>query len=202
MTPATDQDTIVGSTVDDVRSLEETARFFRVSVPTMRRWIADGCPVMEKGSSGQAYKLRLRAVAAWRNEQEASAAAEEEEKAAVNAQLALELLGGVSAADPETVGLTPKQRDAIVLAELNAIKLGIARKEWVRFETGRSYVARAFQQLRARIRSIPDRLAIKFGWTEDVTAAFLEELDLALDDCAAEMDGMHAALTAEGDASS
>jgi len=52
-------------TREEIRGLEETARFFEVSVPTIKSWIVDGYAVKQKGGNGVAYQVELRKVAKW-----------------------------------------------------------------------------------------------------------------------------------------
>jgi phage terminase Nu1 subunit (DNA packaging protein) len=181
----------------DLRTQEETARFFGVSVPTVKRWIADGCPVVEKGSNGVAYRLSLRAVADWRKAREEAERAAEEAKAAADAQLAMELLGGDAVAEP-TAGLSGRQKGELIRAELDAIRLGRERGELVRFEDARSHIARAGHQLTTAVRTLPDALAGEFGWSEEVTAKVVTYVDNVLNDFADALDGLAAAL--RGDA--
>lgn len=39
-------------------NLDDTARFFSVSVPTVKTWIFDGCPVLERGGAGRSAFAR------------------------------------------------------------------------------------------------------------------------------------------------
>lgn len=49
-------------------SLRESAKFFRVDVSTIRRWVQIGCPCLALGSVGRGHGtlLDLEAVARWR----------------------------------------------------------------------------------------------------------------------------------------
>src|SRR5260221_9566135 len=82
-----------GEAPDDLRNIEEAARFFDVTPPTVRAWIGDGCPVWRKGSNGVGYELSLRAIAGWRQGKADEADRAAIAKAEQSAQLALELLG-------------------------------------------------------------------------------------------------------------
>lgn len=180
-------------TPDDLRSLEETARFFDVSVPTVRTWIKDGCPVAEQGGNGRAYGLSLRAVADWRRGLAEAEAAEAERKRAADAQLGLELLGsgGMALQDAGAgAGMTPKQRAEWLRAEMDAAKLAVMRGELVRADDLRQAVADAFARCKARLRSMPDTLARNLGWDEAATLACLGQVDGALEDLANDLAGI------------
>lgn len=45
----------------------ELAKAFDVSVNTIDKWLARGCPYVEKGTNGKEYEFDLKAVMAWRN---------------------------------------------------------------------------------------------------------------------------------------
>ena len=47
----------------------ELARAFKVTEPAFARWVADGCPCVEKGANGRRYKFLISQVRAWRAEQ-------------------------------------------------------------------------------------------------------------------------------------
>lgn len=46
----------------------ELAQAFDTTEPTVDRWIAAGCPVVERGSNGQPYKFLGSQVRTWRTE--------------------------------------------------------------------------------------------------------------------------------------
>ena len=58
----------------EVRLLKDTAGFFRVSEPTVRGWIDEGCPAVERSSNGVSDKLNLNEAHAWREARKVAAA--------------------------------------------------------------------------------------------------------------------------------
>lgn len=175
----------MGLAVSDLRSLADTAAFFAVSQPTMRRWIDAGCPVAEKGASGVAYKLDLRAVAAWRADQREAEDSAATARAERDAQLRLDLLGpDALTVETGAAALTPKQRADALAAEVARTKLAILRREQVPAEPVKLLLAEAFALLKTRLRQIPDVLAPEIGLTETQANRAAEMIDDALADTA------------------
>jgi phage terminase Nu1 subunit (DNA packaging protein) len=171
--------------VSDLRSLAETAAFFGVSQPTVRRWIEGGCPVAEKGSNGVAYKLDLHAVAAWRADQRQAEDAAERERADRDAQLRLELLGADAlTVQPDAAALTARQRADALAAEVARTKLAQMRRELVSAEGVALLLSDALSTLKTRIRQIPDVLGAELALTDTQTTRIAELLDEALADAA------------------
>ena len=87
----------MNETVKHARNLEEAAAHFGVSVPTLRRWLARGAPVVCQGGNGVAYRIDLQAMAVSQKEWTAAAARAREEcderRAERDSKLQLELLG-------------------------------------------------------------------------------------------------------------
>lgn len=179
----------------DLRSLAETATFFRVSQPTVRRWIEAGCPVSSKGANGVAYQLDLAAVTAWRRDQDLAADAEAQARAERDAQLRLELLGP-QALTVETDGaaLTARQRADALQAEVARTRLGAMRRELVPAEPMALALSETLGLLKARLRQIPDALAPELGLNETQASRMLALIDDSLNDTA---DAIEALLTDE-----
>jgi phage terminase Nu1 subunit (DNA packaging protein) len=171
---------------DDLRNIEETARFFDVTAPTVRAWIADECPVWRKGSNGVGYELSLRAVAGWRQGKADEAERRAAEKAAQNSQLALELIGADGLAGEEAARLTPKQQADALAAELARVRLAKERGELVRAASVQLDLLRGLTLIRDRLRALPDRLAGALGWREEETSRAVDEIDNFLEELAAE----------------
>jgi phage terminase Nu1 subunit (DNA packaging protein) len=171
---------------EDLRNIEETARFFDVTPPTVRAWIGDGCPVYRKGSNGVGYALSLRAVAGWRQGKADEAEREAEAKAKQSAQLALELLGDDGLAGEDAVRLTPKQQAEALAAELARVRLAKERGELVRAASVQLDLLRALTLIRDRVRALPDRLATALGWREEEASRCVAEIDNFLEELAAE----------------
>ncbi len=169
--------------MSDLRSLADTAAFFSVSQPTLRRWIDSGCPVAEKGASGVAYKLDLHAVAAWRADQRSAEDTAALARAERDAQLRMELLGpDALTVQPEGEALTPKQRADALAAEVARTRLAQMRRELVNAEEFRLLLSDLLALVKTRFRQAPDMLAAQMGLTEPQIAVFAEFVDEILND--------------------
>lgn len=173
----------LGDVADDERSLEEVAAFFDKSEPTVRDWIMKGgCPVVQRGGRGVAYKLSLRAVAAWLDEARQRQRAEVDRKRATDEQLRMELLGADGSALPELApGLSPRETAEALAAEVNRTKLAEMRGDLVRASGIEAAIAEAFKLFQEGVRLIPERLAEQFQMADDQADALLEGLDGELD---------------------
>ncbi len=179
--------------MDDLRSLAETAAFFGVSQPTVKRWIDAGCPVAEKGSNGIAYQMDLAAVAGWRRDQDVQAEADAQARAERDAQLRLELLGPHAlTVDPDAPALSPRQRADALQAEVSRTRLGAMRRELVPAEPMALALSEVLALLKQRLRQLPDALAPELGLSESQSARMLDLVDDALNDTA---DAIEALLT-------
>lgn len=141
----------------------ELARLFRVSVPTIDRWIQQGCPIIEGGSNGVAYQFDVRAVKAWRGEVE-----ERERQAATERQEQL------NAAQAELFGageqLAPQGIDNIVEflnAERLALMVGKQKGELVAREDVRNDYAAMFGVMRQQMLGWAATLARTAGLTPE-----------------------------------
>ncbi len=168
----------------ELRSLEETARFFDISVPTLRAWIKDGCPVDQHGGNGVAYRLDLLKVGAWRRSREQAQRQEAEQRAARDQQLRMDLLGSEALGANDETTLTATARAAAMREELDRTKLAELRRELVSAADTKLLMAQVFGQLRMKIRNIPDELGDEFGLTEAQQEAMLDRIDEALTDIA------------------
>jgi phage terminase Nu1 subunit (DNA packaging protein) len=173
------------SDVADLRSLAEAATFFGVSQPTVRKWIETGCPVAEKGASGVAYKLDLRAVAEWRDGERRAEEDAERLKAERDSQLRLELLGGQALTiDEGNASLSPRARADALQAEVAATKLAQLRRSLVEAEPMKLYLSEVLATLKTRLRQIPDTAAPEMGLTDAQQVRLGELIDDALNDTA------------------
>ena len=169
-----------------IRGLEETAAFFDVSVQTVKRWAADGCPVVKEGGNGVRYELDLRAVHDWRREQDEARAADAETRAEEETQLRLELVGADMLPDAEGGGqaLTPKARRDALQAELSKVKLAELRRELVRADDVAMEMAQAFSLLSARMLAMPDHMGAELGLAEDQIETMRDLIEDVLNDAA------------------
>ena len=199
-----DQDAAMdGAQPDDVRSLSETARFFSVSDPTVASWIRGGCPVLEGGRSGVPYKLSLRAVAAWRQGQAEAEAEAAEARAKADQQLQMELLGDSSAlagmSGAEGGKVSPRDKAALIEAELKAIRLAKERRELVSADEVRMGLAAAMAVIRDGMLSLPDRLSNTLELSEADIVALVEEIEATLNDAADQVARLEGTLTGGGE---
>lgn len=172
-------------TIDDVRNLDETARFFDVSVNTVKAWIGDGCPVVQRGANGVAYQLSLRQVAEWRDGLRREAEEDAARKLAAENQLRLELGGILAPPDMAAgAGSNARLRKEVIEAELQEMKLARERGELIPFDRVASWVARAGRVFAASVQAIPDQIADEFGFEDAVALAMRAKIEAALNDLA------------------
>lgn len=151
---------IGGARRDDapiIRNLEETADFFRVVPKTLRDWIKKGCPIVRGGSPGVPYELDLRAVRAWREQVEASAAAETERRRAEEDQYRLEIFGE-DLGEEVTGGLSGAKLREEVEARRRLMLLERERGNLVRRSDVEIEWTATLARVAARVRTIPDEL--------------------------------------------
>lgn len=174
----------------ELRGLQETARLFGISAPTLREWIIEGCPVYEQGSNGVAYKLNIYDVRAWKAARDGERAEADAAQAVRDAQFAFELLGDDQLPDPTgAVGgrLSSKQRAELMRAEKDKIEIATRRRELVRAADVAGDLTRAFALLSARLLSMPDRLGTEFGLDDEAVEKLRERMGDALNDAADEI---------------
>lgn len=190
-----------GDDGDAVRNLSETADFFGVSVPTVKEWIKRGCPVLEGGSNGVAYRLDLRQVNAWRQGELERAAEERAAREEANRQLALELFGDNLLAPADGPTLTPKQMQELATARKALILVEREQGRLVKADEMALAVTGAFKRMADRLRLVPDELQRRHGLDADVVSHIADQVDDALNDLADELEAAAAAeLERGGDA--
>ena len=169
---------------DEIRGLDRTARIFEVSVPTVKSWIVDGCPVKEKGGNGVAYKLDLRKVAKWLKDRQDERDQREADHAAQDTQLKLELLGKDQLPEIGDGKLSVKARAEALKAEIDKIKLAQLRRQLVDSDEMRLQLVDLFKEIRDRLRILPDDMAYEFDFDDDQAQAMLDKIDDFLNDLA------------------
>lgn len=169
-----------------LRTLEETAHFFEVSMPTLRSWLASGCPVRERGGPGKPYQLSLKEVAEWRKGLQDKAVEDKRLAMEEEAQLRMALVGDDMLPDPGgsqgSRALSPAQRKDALQAELQKVKLAKERRELVLASEVQVIWSRANAEVRERLRALPDQMGLRFGFTDDQADAMLEMVDDVLTD--------------------
>ncbi|MBF0270330.1 MAG: DUF1441 family protein [Alphaproteobacteria bacterium] len=178
----------------EIRNLSETARFFGITDPTLKRWIEDGCPVEKKGGNGVSWELDLRKVADWRRGLEAEEQRKLLDRAESDAQLRLELLGGDQLPEFTDDGglgkLSARGRAEIIRAEMDKVKLSQLRRTLVPADEVRADQVRLFALIRDRMRSLPDDLGHRFGLMPEQVDEALHMIDEMLDDLATDIESM------------
>lgn len=162
-----------------IRGLEETAHLFRFSVPTIRTWIAKGCPVVQEGGQGRAYELDVRAVAEWLKACGYAAGVMDKKRQENDEQLRLELLGTDALDQPHegTTRLSPTMKKELLQAEVASVKLAEKRRQLVSADAVLLEWTRANSTMRDRLRQVPDMLQRQFGLSDEQTAAVLDVID-------------------------
>jgi phage terminase Nu1 subunit (DNA packaging protein) len=168
----------------DLRNLEETARLFDVSVPTVRDWIAKGCPVDTKGGNGVAYMLCVQDVKAWRDAETRAAEQDAAEKAARDTQLRLDILGPGSMTGSDEAALTARARADILAAEMARVKLAQLRRELVPADQVQFLLAQILNELKTNLRAMPDQVGKDLGLDDAVVDRMIEMVDGHLEDAA------------------
>lgn len=162
-----------------IRGLEETALLFRFSVPTIRTWIAKGCPVVQEGGQGRAYELDVRAVSDWLKACGYAAGVMDRKRQENDEQLRLELLGTAALDQPHdgTVRLSTTMKKELLQAEVASVKLAEKRRQLVPADAVLLEWTRANSTMRDRLRQIPDMLQRQFGLSDEQTAAAMDVID-------------------------
>ncbi|EME71399.1 hypothetical protein H261_03283 [Paramagnetospirillum caucaseum] len=177
----------------EIRNLEETAKFFGISVPTLKSWVDRGCPVVKRGGNGVAWEFELHAAAEWlrgerkREEDDAVFSAERD------SQLKFDLLGQDTLPDPYGGGsasMTAKARAEALRAELDKVKLAQMRRELVRADDVRDDLSQVMALVRDRLRTLPDDLGRRYGLDGDQVEDCVEMVDDLLNSLADSIDGL------------
>lgn len=179
-----------------IRGLEETAHLFKFSVPTIRTWIAKGCPVVQEGGQGRAYELDARAVSEWLKACGYAAGVQDKQRADNDEQLRLELLGDSALDQPHSneVRLSPTAKRDLLQAEVASVKLAEKRRQLVSADGVLLEWTRANSTLRDRLRQLPDMLQRQFALSDEQTAAALDIIDDTLIELARTLEELPEAL--------
>lgn len=108
------------------------------SINTLKAWIRQGCPVVERGGPGKPWKIRIGDVLSWR-----------EEKAALSA------IGNTSQIDTEE----GKRRKVVAEAALCELELAKKKGEVVLIDEVAAIVGEDYARCRAKLLAIPSKLA-------------------------------------------
>ncbi len=126
-----------------VGTKSDAAEFFGVSLPTINAWLARGCPVLQRGSRGVAWRLDLRDIAEWYFK---PAIQEDEEPF-----------------DPEAAGVSPKDRKDWYDSEKKKRELEIIDGLHVPSGEYELEISRVIKSMANFIEILPDRLEREAG---------------------------------------
>lgn len=140
----------------------QLAEMIGVAMPTVDHWVRIGCPVAKRGTKGVSYQFNTADVVAWREEQARTAAA------------------GSATDDVKEL----QRRRLQAQTELAELELAKARSEVAPLRQFERAMADAFAEVRANLRTIPNRVTrMIVGETDEarIKRLLLEEIDQALD---------------------
>lgn len=157
-----------------IANRKEAAKVFRISEPTLDRWIDDGCPVVEKGGHGRSYMIDLDQVEAWREKvlEEAAVAQAEREKKLSEFQNQLDLDLGQNDEDQGRLKLTKEYYET----EAKRMDLEIRRGGLVRAGDVEKVFLDVFGMLSERLQSLPDYLERAAGLDAQTTILITEQV--------------------------
>lgn len=144
---------------------QELSQAMGISLPTVDRWIRDGCPVKQRGAKGVAWEFNLPDIVAWWGERQRQAAA------------------GDAPTDIEDA----KRRKIAAEAALAELELAKAKSEVAPIRDFERAQAAAFAAIRANVMNVPQRVVIQLlGETDETTfkQKLRAELTLALETAA------------------
>lgn len=165
-------------------NLGEMARIAGVSEPTIRRWIAEGCPVKSRGGNGVAYELDPDAVKDWRTERDRNADAAEAERQRQILDRQAEMFDGPQMAP---AGFDLERHRTAIQVEHAAINLSRLKGDLVPTEEVRRDADTVMGLMRQRLLAFVPNLTRSAGLTpeqqqegEKQIRELLEDLRLAI----------------------
>lgn len=147
---------------DTVLNSVQLGRALDKSLPTIKKYAADGMPVLKKGSNGQAYEYQLLACYRWMVQRDKTAAARQLESDGSVEQMRLALVGGEDVRGVEA-GLPPKEQREVYDAEKAFMMTSLQRGGLVKAEDVVSMLEEVFLIIRDSVTSLPDRLEREAG---------------------------------------
>ena len=121
------------------------------SLPTVRSWMAKGCPFIEEGGAGKQWKLDLAAVSKWREDRAVEAA-----------------LGDVSSVDLDEA----RRRKLAAEAALVELELSARRGEFIACSDVKDTWAKMVMAFRAKLLAMPSKLADELSAVDDRKEVF------------------------------
>lgn len=178
---AADMASAIGAPPRLILNRRDTATFFKVSEPTVDRWIADGCPVAERGGNGVAYQFDVYQVQAWRAERAAEEHEADEEKRRQISEAQINLFGDRHA-DDVLDPMSPAAQKVMLEAQLRRVQLGRERGTLLVAAELKLPLAGALQSLRDQLRAMPETIGRQHGLADPVVVAIAASVDNALDE--------------------
>jgi phage terminase Nu1 subunit (DNA packaging protein) len=156
---------------------DDVARAFGVSLPTIARWISDGCPAVQSGGPGKPYQFDLAEVRRWRADWIAAeeASAEKRQAAIREIQAELDLEGGSVSDD---VAMSLRHRGEYYDVERKRMALDEARAQLCKLTDVRHQAERALGFLADRLQSLPDYLERKCGLDAATVDVLCTQIDV------------------------
>ena len=170
----------IGAPETLILNRRDTAVFFKVSEPTVDRWVADDCPVDQRGGNGVAYQFDVYRVQAWRAERAAAELEADEEKQRRIAEAQSSLFGDRHA-DADLDPLSPSAQKIMLEAQLRRVQLGRERGTLLVAAELKLPLASALQALRDQLRAMPETIGRQHGLDDRVVVAIAGSVDNALD---------------------
>lgn len=139
----------------------ELANFFGVSLPTVDGWMRNGCPVIQRGTTGRPAIYNTADVVNWLRDR------------------AREEASGASLADEGEL----KRRKLAAEAEKAELEVAKAKGEVATIRDFERVQAAMMAAIRANMRNVPGRAVLQLlGCTDEAEfkAKLMEEIDLAL----------------------
>jgi phage terminase Nu1 subunit (DNA packaging protein) len=121
-----------------VVGLHEAAVILGKNITTLKTWFNLGCPVIERGSQSKKWRISPSAVIAWRE-----------------AKIAQDAVGDTSTLDYEEA----RRREMAAKAAMLELDLAQRRGQLIEVEHIADLVGEEYSNVRARILSLPTRLA-------------------------------------------
>lgn len=155
---------------------EELASFFKVSMPTIDRWIDDGLPVEQKGSNGRSYLIDVEAAVAWKSGRDTDLreADEAKQRRISELQEALDLDGG-SVGDDQAVKIGHAR--AYYEADFLRNRAAKERRKLVVAKDVRRVNGQVLSFLTDRLQSLPDVLERRCTLSPEIVAMIATEID-------------------------
>ena len=140
----------------------EIAEFFGVTEPTVDQWVRRGCPVVERGAKGRAWKINTAAVSDWLRERD------------------IESATGANLSDEQEL----KRRKLAAETQKAELEMLRVKGDLVPLAQLERSLSNTFAELKTNLRNVPKRTATALvGETSEVRIkdVILAEIDQCLE---------------------